>query len=223
MRQFCVRSTGSAALIAPGSRAPSRLVIRDPNCLWRAAAFVPALLLLAGCGQEDIRVYRAPKDREPPDPAAAQSAESSAPRAQWKLPEGWQELPHGRMRAGYFSVSGPSGQKAQVTIIALPGLAGSDLENANRWRGQVGLAPLSEAELGKFTERVDIGGQGGQLLEFAGTPVGQQQTVRLLAAMLRRDGLAWFFKMTGPDALVRQQKPVFVDFLKGISFESGAK
>jgi hypothetical protein len=184
---------------------------------------VPALLLLASCGGEDIRAYRAPKDREPPVAPAAPSVESSVPRVQWKLPEGWQELPPGQMRAGYFSITGQGGQRAQVTIIALAGLAGSDLENANRWRGQVGLGPLGQDALGKLSERVDIGGQGGQLFEFVGIPAGQQQPVRLLAAVLRREGLAWFFKMTGPDALVRQQKPVFVDFLKGVSFESGAK
>jgi hypothetical protein len=210
-------------LTAPGARASSRLAVRGPECLRRATAFLPALLLLAGCGREDIRVYRAPKDREPPLPAAAQAAESGVPRVQWRLPEGWQELPPGQMRAGYFSVTGQGGQKAQVTIIALPGLAGSDWENVNRWRSQVGLGPIGQDELGKFSEPVDVGGHGGQLFEFAGHPSNRQQPVRLLVAMLRREGLAWFFKMIGEDALVRQQKAVFVDFLKGVSFESGAK
>ena len=37
----------------------------------------------------------------------------------------------------------------------------------------------------------------------------------------RRDDVAWFFKMTGDDALVAEQKPAFVEFLKSVSFPAG--
>ena len=30
--------------------------------------------------------------------------------------------------------------------------------------------------------------------------------------------MAWFFKMTGDDALVAEQKPAFIEFLKSVSF-----
>ena len=41
-----------------------------------------------------------------------------------------------------------------------------------------------------------------------------------MAAILRRGGTAWFFKMTGDDALVAEQKPAFVQFLKSLNFSA---
>jgi hypothetical protein len=35
----------------------------------------------------------------------------------------------------------------------------------------------------------------------------QGDKTRILAGILRKEGVAWFFKMTGPDALVAGQKP----------------
>ena len=52
---------------------------------------------------------------------------------------------------------------ADVSVIPLPGMAGRDIDNVNRWRGQVGLAPVSEGELGKLAETVQVGGQEGKL------------------------------------------------------------
>jgi hypothetical protein len=43
------------------------------------------------------------------------------------------------MRVASFRVTGKDGKQADVSVIPLPGLAGSDLDNVNRWRGQVGL------------------------------------------------------------------------------------
>ena len=45
-----------------------------------------------------------------------------------------------------------------MSVIPLPGLAGSDLDNVNRWRGQVGLSAVSEAELAKLVQPVEIAG-----------------------------------------------------------------
>src|SRR6185369_7861311 len=88
--------------------------------------------LLAGCGREEIHVYKAPKEQ---------------PVIRASLPEGWEELPGDQMRVGNFAVHGKGGEKAQVTIIPLPGLAGRELENVNPWRGQLGLPPITAAEL----------------------------------------------------------------------------
>jgi hypothetical protein len=41
----------------------------------------------------------------------------------------------------------------------------------------------------------------------------------MIVAMLSQGSTTWFFKMTGEDALVREEKPVFMDFLKSVNFE----
>jgi hypothetical protein len=122
------------------------------------------------------------------------------------------------MRAASFRVTGKDNKQADVSVVPLPGLAGSDLDNVNRWRGQVGQPAVSEAELAKLAQPVEVAGQSASLYEQAGANPGSGDKTRILAAITRRDGVAWFFKMTGDDGLVSQEKPAFIDFLKSVSF-----
>lgn len=124
------------------------------------------------------------------------------------------------MRVGNFTVAGPDGQKAQVTIVPLGGMGGGDLENVNRWRSQVSLPRIDQAEMAKLTERVAVGSLEGQLFDFAGIPPEEDRPARLLAAVLHREGTAWFFKMLGDDALVAAQKPAFIAFLNTVRFDT---
>lgn len=182
---------------------------------------------VTGCDREGVRQYQAPKDNAAapaPAPSAGMMTPEPAtgvPQVKWQLPAGWQELPAGQMRVGSFAVSGENGQKADVSIIPLPGLAGGDLDNVNRWLGQLSAPPITADELGKVAEKVSVGGGEGQLFDLAG-PADQKPRKRMLAAILRREGTAWFFKMTGDDALVAQQKPAYVEFLKSLSFAAAA-
>ena len=151
-------------------------------------------------------------------PGHPDTSGGAAPSVEYKRPAGWQEVPAGQMRVASFRVAGKDGKQADVSVIPLPGLAGSDLDNVNRWRGQVGLPAASEAELAKLAQPVEIAGQAASLYEQAGANAGSGENQRILAAITRRDGAAWFFKMTGDDALVAEQKPAFIDFLKSVSF-----
>ena len=155
-------------------------------------------------------------------PGHPDTSGAAAPRLQYKRPGDWQETPPGEMRAASFRAAGKDGKQADVSVIPLPGLAGSDLDNVNRWRGQVGLPGLSEVELAKVAQPVEVAGQSASLYEQAGTNPGSGEKIRILAAITRRDGVAWFFKMTGDDDLVGQQKPAFIEFLKSVSFPAVA-
>ena len=165
------------------------------------------------------------KEQTQPQPQSAalppghpDTSGATAPRLEYNRPADWQEAPPGEMRAASFRVAGKDGKQADVSVIPLPGLAGSDLDNVNRWRGQVGLLGVSEAELAQLAQPVEIAGETAKLYEQAGALPGSGDKTRILAAITRRDGVAWFFKMTGDDDLVVQQKPVFVQFLKSVSF-----
>lgn len=140
------------------------------------------------------------------------------PGLQWNLPPGWQEVPLGAIRVASFKVAGSGGKVADVSVVPLPGQAGSDLDNVNRWRGQVNSPPVTQQELSQLAQAVEVGGQSGQLYEQAGENTATGEKTRILAAILRREGIAWFFKMTGDDALVSEQKPAFVGFLKSLVF-----
>lgn len=66
------------------------------------------------------------------------------------------------MRVASFKVQNDAGQQADVSVIPLPGRAGGDESNVNRWRGQVGLGDLSAEELAKIAEPVEVAGQPGK-------------------------------------------------------------
>jgi hypothetical protein len=185
------------------------------------------LAVLVGCGRGQVQEYRVSKE-QPLVQAQAQPAAlpaghpdvsgAAAPAIQCKRPADWQDAPLGEMRAASFRVAGKDGKQADVSVIPLPGLKGSDLDNVNRWRGQVGLPAVSQEELAKLAQPVQIAGQSASLYEQSGTNPGSGDKSRILAAITRRDGTAWFFKMTGDDALVAGQKQAFVEFLTSVNF-----
>ena len=151
-------------------------------------------------------------------PGHPDTSEAAAPSLKYKLPPGWQEVPPGEMRAASFRVPGQDGKVADVSVVPLPGLAGSDLDNVNRWRGQVGLKAVTAEELSKLAQAVEIDGKPAQLFDQTGENPGSGEKSCILAAITRREGVAWFFKMTGDAQLVAQQKPAFLAFLQSVSF-----
>ena len=191
-----------------------------PGCFLLLAA------ALAGCDRGQVQEYRVTRE-EPPmqqpavPPGHPDSSAAPAPALDYQRPPGWQEAPPGQMRVASFGVSGKDGKRAEVSVVPLPGLAGTDLNNVNRWRGQVGLPPVPETELAGLAQPVEIAGQPAKLYEQAGASPGATDQSRILAAILRRDGVAWFFKMTGDDGLVAEQKPVFIELLRSVKFPAG--
>lgn len=126
------------------------------------------------------------------------------------------------MRVGSFNVKAQNGKQADVSIVPLAGTAGGDLANVNRWRGQVGLKPVTEDELPKLASSVTVGSEPAQFYEFAGESPSAGEKMRVLVAVQHRGGAAWFYKMSGDDEVVAQQKSTFIEFLKSIKFADAA-
>ncbi len=193
---------------------------------WRGFYFLLLASSLAGCGRNDIQVYRVAKETSPEPPmsstmpASGSSSEAGgvSPALKWTLPTGWREVAPGQMRVASFQVQGKGGEQADVSIVPLQGPAGGDLGNLNRWRDQVSLPAVSEEEMTKLAESVEIAGQPGKLFDQVGTVRDSGAKARVIAAYIRRDDTTWFFKMTGADSLVAAQKPVFIGFVNSIQF-----
>jgi hypothetical protein len=115
-----------------------------------------------------------------------------------------------------FSIKGENGKQADLGIIPLPGGAGGDFANVNRWRSQLGLEAVAAEEMKKLAQSIEIAGQPGELYEMSGKASGSDEPTRILGAIQHREGMAWFFKMTGEDQLVAQQKAAFIQFLKSL-------
>lgn len=167
------------------------------------------LVLAAGCGREEVKVYRVPKEPAPPAtmPAGHPDVGAPAPQLTWTTPAGWTEVPPGSMRVASFKADG-----ADVSVIPLPGAAGGDFSNVNRWRGQVGLPAVSEEEIPKLAETVTVAGQPAALYDQVG------ESSRILAVIHHRAGMAWFFKMTGPPQVVAAQKAAFIQFVQEVKY-----
>jgi len=201
---------------------------------------VAALILvsaLAGCGRSSqVKVYQLANDNDsspspPPTstaatpPAASDQSGNNAeqPQLQWTLPAGWNEVAPGEMSIATFKVQGQDGAEAEVSVVPLPGMAGGDNANVNRWRGQVGLSAATLDELEKTAESVQVGDQPAKLYDIAGQGPSGGSVKRILGAIQDRNGMTWFFKMMGEANLVEQQKSTFVAFLKSLTFRAAAQ
>ena len=132
----------------------------------------------------------------------------------WTAPASWQSKQGSAMRKATFVIPGEGGATAELAVTAFPGDVGGEVANVNRWRGQMQLPPLSDADAATAIARLDAGSLKVGYVDLTNT-VGGSAT-RMLGAFVPYAGATWFFKLTGPDALVAKEKSAFVDFLKSI-------
>jgi len=200
----------------------------------RVACLGLIVVALIACDRKsEIKVYRVSKApleesgaeqqnamptnaASPPMPGGMAGAmlprDSTAPQIKWKTPEGWSEVPPSSMRYASFNVSTATGDKIDVSVVTFPGEGGSDADNVNRWRQQIGLPPADAATIASNTAPLKAGD-----VTFSSIDVGGEAS-RTLAAWARRNGRVWFFKATGSNAAVEKEKPNFIKFIESVRF-----
>lgn len=197
------------------------MVGRSAPWLRRGAALAFCLVLTA-CSRDEVRVYQAAKETPPALPPAQGNPHGmGAPERKavaWTVPQGWTDKGASGMRAGSFGVTGTNGQAADVSVIAMQTWSGQELDNVNRWRAQVGLQRITAEELPQNTTTIPVAGLNASLFDMAGTPFDGDKPTRILVAVLPLPQVAYYFKMSGDDALVAAQKNTFVEFLKSVHF-----
>lgn len=201
-------------------------------CLLLACA---GAFALSGCdSRPDVVTYTAPKDPKPLDTAAAGAtapasnggpggsmqplpgmAEAAAHlhHPEWKAPQSWQPLPLDAIRKGAWNIVGSGGSSAEVTVTVFPGDVGGMLMNVNRWRGQLGQAPITEAELSDYVATRHLGGASSPVVTLVGD---NGQT--MIVALVPHDGATWFFKVMGDSALISASASEWEGFLQSIHF-----
>jgi hypothetical protein len=165
---------------------------------------------------DQIQTYTVPKEH----PAASLAPAMTAPGApeipvnsapiHWLAPAGWVEKPADGIRLGSFDIKGENGGKADVAITSFPGRVGTELGNVNRWRGELGLAPVEQIDASP--EAVTVDSLQGKLYDLAGA------SARTVVAAVPREGKTWFFKLKGDPATVVAARPAFQEFLASIRF-----
>jgi hypothetical protein len=128
---------------------------------------------------------------------------------------GWTESLSGGMR--YATIKPAVAGKLDVSVVVLPGPAGGELANVNRWRGQIGLAPVDEATLA--TLRKTIRTKAGPVSVYDFVSEGQQKS-RMLAGLTVAEGNTWFVKMLGDAEPVAAARRDFMHLLESLRFDA---
>lgn len=144
-------------------------------------------------------------------PDVSPPANSDKPQVKWEVPQGWSPAATSPMRYASFTAE-KNGEKADVSVVTFSGDGGSDADNVNRWRQQIGLPAVEASALDSMIVPLQGSGISFSTVDMEGA------TARVLAGWTRHDGRAWFFKLTGPKAVVEQEKPKFVKFLQSVRF-----
>lgn len=190
------------------------------------AALALAALALGGCRREEVTHYRVPKEQPagpmlastgapPPAPAASAAGDVPTPprpegALRWSLPKGWTEEVAGGMR--YATLRPPVQGKVDVSVIVLPGPAGGELANVNRWRGQIGLPPTDEAALAGARRVLATDAGPVSLYDFS----NEQTQARTVAALAEAKGSTWFLKLSGDAGPVAAARPDFLRLLESL-------
>ena len=206
--------------------------------------------MAAGCGKDEVRVYQAPQDAPPvaaanpqggatltppaseiprsatsraSSSAGPESSASERPAVPWTVPAGWEEKPASGMRVASYGVKRPDGRSVDISVVAMGGGAGGELENVNRWRDQIGLEPATEADLAGLRSIIPSGNRQVVMYELDGKKavLDGKYAARTLAAILPAGEMTVFFKITGESALVAEQKPQFLAWLKSVDTGGG--
>jgi hypothetical protein len=200
----------------------------DPKTTFRfmnaprpfAATLLLASLTLAACRKEEVAHYRVPKEAEPArPPMAAAGGMASTPVATaegelaWTAPAHWTTGPAAPMRKATLLIPGEgSGPGGELSITAFPGDVGGELANLNRWRSQapLNLPPIAAADLEKSLTREEHNGLKFAVMDITGSGG------RLLGAWAPYAGGTWFFKLTGPAAVLEKEKAAFQAFIASV-------
>ncbi len=207
-------------------------------------ACVAPLLALAGCtqpAQQEITEVREPGSVARPAPAKAtteqrlgmsqsggmaghggqQEGASEDPLAgitfHHDMPQGWEAVAKTDLRQVNLRMTATP--EAECYFTLLPGGGGGLAANLNRWRGQMGLDPLTPEAIDALPKK-QIFGQPGTFILIDGTFGGMGNTApkenyRMYGLMLthtdpesgREQG--FFLKMTGPQAVLEGQEANF--------------
>ena len=132
----------------------------------------------------------------------------------WQVPSDWQPVSAGQFLVAKFTIAGANGATAAVNVSSSSGDGGGLAPNVNRWRGQLGLAPVDEISTITFT----VPDGQAQLVDLSGTDAQTGQAAELVGVVVTQPGQTWFYKLMGNPAVVAAQKDAFTQFVKGVKY-----
>jgi hypothetical protein len=203
--------------------------VRHPSPKTLGVALASLIAVGSGCDRDGVTHYRVPKTA-PADATVTTAASAStappgmtgdvpppsAPRdaLRWTLPKGWTESRGGAMR--FATLKPPDPGQLDASVVVLPGPAGGELANVNRWRGQIGLPPLDEQGLARA--RTVTKTRAGPLKVYDFSSEGTPRN-RVVAGLIESAGNTWFVKLSGEADAVGRARSDFMQLLGSLRFD----
>ena len=154
-------------------------------------------------------------NREPLAPVIGQDAGTPAKKLKYDIPEGWSEgktssIVHARLIRKVESA------EVQITVIEMPADANEWEPNVARWANQVGLGGLSAEQMAERVSDLTVDGVEGKSIDLV--DLESDSPTGTIAGMVKRDGSAWFLKLSGDKKQVEESREVFKQFLGSVRF-----
>jgi hypothetical protein len=206
---------------------------------WTPVLFSILWIALVGCSSKPAESQPGGETHVPPSsgartlsvPAVGETASSTQHGPlKWDLPDGWTETaPSSNMRLAQYTVTGSAGDGECVVFYFGPGQGGDPMANAQRWAGQFSQ-PDGSNSLDKMTmQRLEGGTLELALVAVTGTyeggmtagtePPTPEPGWMLLGGIASGPDAPWFFKLTGPQATLEENRQAFVNLLESIRQE----
>jgi len=141
----------------------------------------------------------------------------------WTVPAQWQEeQPASNVRRAQYNIPGEAGDAECVVFYFGPGQGGSPLANAQRWAGMFRQPGGGDSLTAMTTTQRSFAGYDVLWVEIGGTyhnvMVGGDplENAKLLGAIVTGPDASWFFKVTGPEATIEQNRSAFEGLLSSL-------
>ena len=139
-------------------------------------------------------------------PHAPANVPNNAPK--FEKPAGWEEGRSNGVAVVLLRVQ-EGDEKIEITVTPA---GGRELDNVNRWRGQLKLESIGEDELARTVKDVNVGALTGHLHEMSND---EKATYGVIVEV---NSQSWFIKLTGNKALAEGERPKFIEFLSSLKW-----
>lgn len=176
----------------------------------KCIAFAVMVLLLVGCGKEQVEIYDVPKEKRAEAPPVKMLAAPLQLGFTADLPAGWTERPGQGMRIVSYAIEG-----ASIDLYAIKLGMGDLTSNVNRWRGQVDLPEASAEAIAAAAKPLMANGAPVQFVEL----LNEEADKGILAAIVDRAPMYWYFTAKGSVAELKAHSADMQRFINSIRFE----
>lgn len=180
------------------------------------------VLCLAGCGEEETRYYRAPRqpvsDVGSGDAPGSEREPGAPPRVSLEAPDNWRDIGGGSMRMAGFEL-GPEADAATLTVTPLNRGMFDLARNIRRWHAQqLGQTPLTDAQYEAMAEPLEHpDADAAYWVELS------DETDAISVAIVLEGGWFWSFKLQGPRETVEAAEAELLDFVARARFGDAAE